>query len=107
MLLDWLGVTGPPRSVVVRHSGLKVTLTVERDHSIPIIDVLTDCERDVLDVIRAAGRRLKREAILDALARADKIHGESTVARALASLVKRRQLDNPGRRAGYGIVGQS
>ena len=48
---------------------------------------LTECERDILDVLRAAGRRLTRDEICDALDRVNKVQSVATVKRALSHLV--------------------
>jgi hypothetical protein len=64
---------------------------------------LTACEADVLAVVRAAGRRITKPEIdlrLETLGRA---HGDSTILRALARLVRVGQLSNAHDRRGYGV----
>jgi hypothetical protein len=64
-----------------------------------------DCAADCLVVIRQAGRRLKTNEVIQALIRAGKTHGKSTVKNTLALLTRNGQLkNNRGRRApGYGL----
>jgi hypothetical protein len=66
---------------------------------------LTDCERDCLEVIRKAGRRLNRNSVIQALKEAGKVHGVSTINNALSKLVRIKLLVNSrGRSAkGYGL----
>lgn len=62
---------------------------------------LTDCEKDLLELLLAADRPLTGNELLADLERANRIHGESTVRHALASLRKRNRLTlGPGGR-GY------
>lgn len=64
---------------------------------------LTACEEDLLAVVRAAGRKITKPEIdlrLESLGRA---HGESTVLRSLARLVRIGFLTNAHDRRGYGI----
>jgi hypothetical protein len=68
---------------------------------------LTECERDIIDLIREAGKRLTQAQVKAQLEAAGKIHGDSTVTHALAELTgdKRRltsKRDEKGR--GYGLA---
>lgn len=59
------------------------------------------CRRDILAVMRAAGRPLKRAAIVAALKAAGKRHGLGTVAKALADLTRTGELIGSKTRSGY------
>jgi hypothetical protein len=64
---------------------------------------LTPCEADALAVVRAAHRKLTKPEIelrLEALGQA---HGDSTLLRALARLVRDGLLTNAHDRRGYGV----
>lgn len=104
ILLDWLGETREAVECVVAHSGLRVSVRVEPYRLIPIVVPFTECERDIMAAIHSAGRPLTRTKIIKVLAREGKFHGESTIARALAGLVKRRHLVNEGRQSGYRLT---
>jgi hypothetical protein len=69
-------------------------------------DKLTECQKDCIQTVREAGRRLTTRQMLDALQTAERIHGESTVKTALAYLCKLRLMDsrkNSPRGNGYGL----
>lgn len=106
IVLDWRGFD---RFIACdfTHSGLRCRIQLEPVASVPVIDtrVISDCERDVLDVLRAAGRRMTKPAIVEALERAGKIHGDSTVSFALSALRDRGEIITPrrGSRDGYAI----
>ncbi len=68
---------------------------------------LTACERDIMEVVALASRRLTTEEVLSALQAAEMIHGDSTVVQALARLVNvKHELTNlkDKRGKGYGIA---
>lgn len=78
---------------------------------IPIVgdipaDVFTESQRDVMDVLKAATRRLTRPEIMDNLEAAGKIHGERTIADALGKLLDRRLIVGPraGSKDGYRLA---
>ena len=102
VLLDFSGVLEP---AVMSHTfrGWRCTIVIERDPaSIPLIkpeDIPTPCEAAVLYLLRSTGRRMLRPEIVSAL-EAD--HGESTIEKALAKLVKFGKIDRVTRR-GYAI----
>jgi hypothetical protein len=70
-------------------------------------DVLSECELDCLEMIALAGKRLKGDEVRIALRRAGKVHGESTVVKALAKLTgQRKELTNrtDAYGSGYGLA---
>lgn len=66
-------------------------------------DRLTDCESDILRIVTAAGRKLRRKDIVAALEAEGILWGESTIANALAALVARQVLVNRRDKRGYGL----
>lgn len=56
---------------------------------------VSQCDLDILDVIRAAGRPMTRTAILSEMTRQGKEWSERTVAGSLARMVQDGTLDNP------------
>lgn len=60
-----------------------------------------ECKRDVVEVVRAAGRPLTRKEVLKELRAANKSHGAGTVAKALAELARTVELVNPKDKKGY------
>lgn len=67
---------------------------------------LTDCQRDVLEVLAAAHPdRLTKPQIVSALDKQNRIHGESTISLALKVLAERGRvvLPRPSSKDGYGI----
>ena len=67
----------------------------------------TPCERDILGLIEETDRRYTVVQVLAALEGAGKIHGESTVRKALANLCRRTGLltnKRDSRGKGYGLV---
>lgn len=83
--------------------GWKCTVLIEPDPaSIPILkpeDIPTPCEADILTTLRDAGRRMLRPEIINAL---EDRHGESTLEKSLAKLVRLGKIDRVVRR-GYAI----
>jgi hypothetical protein len=61
----------------------------------------TGCRRDVVGVVRAAGRPLTRKQVVKALRAAGVGHGPGTVAKALADLTAAGELVNPRDKRGY------
>lgn len=100
VILDWRDGLSRPIACDVAHSGLRCRIML----SPGVIPVLlpTDCERDILDVL-VGGVRLRQADIIAALARAGKIHGDSTVVKALARMVKDGRLGHEPRR-GYAVT---
>lgn len=64
------------------------------------LDQLTECQRDILDAVRAAEKRLTGEDIKRALQAAEKLHGDSTINHTLAEMIKAGLLTN--RKDSYG-----
>lgn len=62
------------------------------------------CRRDILDVITRAGSPLPFHSVVRALTKAGKVHGLSTVTKALADLTA-GALENPRDRRGYRLPG--
>jgi hypothetical protein len=60
---------------------------------------------DILEVLRDTGHRLSTMQLLEALQRAGKVHGESTIKRKLAEMVAGGELTNEQRTTprGYGL----
>lgn len=94
-----------PVTLSHRYRGWVCTIVIEPDpHSIPILtadQIPTQCEADILRVLRDAGKRLLRPEIVRQL---DNDHGESTVTRSLARLVKLGKVQHVVRR-GYCLPG--
>lgn len=68
------------------------------------IRAVTECERDLLQLLAGQqGPRTTREILSD-LDSAGIIHGETTIKKALASLVKRRLIQVNGKKGGYLIT---
>lgn len=90
-------------AVTHSHKGWRCTIVVEPDPaSIPILkpnDIPTPCEAAVLYLLRSTGRRMLRPEIVAAL---EDQHGESTIEKSLAKLVKLGKIDRVNRR-GYAI----
>lgn len=63
----------------------------------------SDCERDILALLatRPPGEGLTRAKIIEALADADRLWGDSTIANALASMTADGLLENSRKRGGY------
>lgn len=74
----------------------------------PVVEVspatdeeLTECERDLVEILDVAGRRMTGDEIKDELQKAGKLHGDSTITKALPRLVhQKKRLTN--RRDSYG-----
>lgn len=105
LLIRWR-VAACGRRIEAEHvdRGVRCRIILEPD-IIPIVgtipsDAPTECERAILAAIRAAGRRLLTPEIVIAL---EDRHGESTVGRTLARMVRDGRLTNVNRR-GYGIA---
>lgn len=66
------------------------------------------CAADVLDVLRAAGRRLNAREILDEFQARGLEWSERTLRRYLAELMERGRVDNPEDASprGYGLTGR-
>jgi hypothetical protein len=71
-----------------------------------VVDGLTECQRDILEVIRASQSRLTTRGVCEALSLNQMIHGQSTVKLALSDLVKSNHLTNcqKCRPKGYGLA---
>lgn len=83
------------------------TLAVTRPEQLSVADDdLTDCERDVIDVLRTAGHRMTTSQIFQATEAAGHLHGETTIRLALSHLVKLHVLDNASHAQprGYGVL---
>jgi hypothetical protein len=63
----------------------------------------TLCERDLLAVVRSSGCRLTMPQIRARLDQRGQLHGESTLLRALARLVRVGHLTNAHDRRGYAV----
>ena len=59
------------------------------------------CRRDILDLVRSAGKPLTRKQVVRGLKDAGKAHGLGTVAKALAELTTGKELENPKDKKGY------
>jgi hypothetical protein len=96
------------RRVRIRIGDIRIIIDVghaER-RKLPAEIAPTTCERDIIDLIRAAGRRVLQPEIMDVLTKADRRerrHGESTVAKSLARMVRDGRLTHVTRR-GYGVA---
>lgn len=104
---NWKGQLNRTLTRTVIHADIRCTIILEpHQTTVPIVDLYTDCERDCLQAIQDAGRRLKKWEIIDALTDAGKIHGDSTVGHSLTALVKRGKLIGPpkGTRHGFALV---
>jgi hypothetical protein len=103
ILIDFRGVL-EPASISHTFRGWRCTVIIEPDpSSIPIIkpeDIPTPCEAAVLYLLRSTGRRMLRPEIVSAL---EDDHGESTIEKALAKLVKFGKITRVVRR-GYAIA---
>ena len=113
LITQWAGHTEP---ITMTRQGcrVKVTVIIEPDYSIPNVGTLppgpaplTECQRDIMDVLKSSERPLTRPRIIDALESQQMIHGESTIARALSALVKAGLIhSDPEHRQGYSVVQQ-
>lgn len=109
LILKWKN-SPLPLSMKANYHGCRCTIIVERaGDPLPLIDAnaLTDCQSDILDVLRAvAPKRLTKPKIINALDDAKKFHGVSTVALALVALGTRGLIarPRPKSRDGYGIT---
>jgi Fe2+ or Zn2+ uptake regulation protein len=65
-----------------------------------------ECKRDVMQVVREAGRALTRKEVVKALRLAGKDHGPGTVAKALADLTSAGELVNLKDKRGYRLPGR-
>lgn len=63
-----------------------------------------ECRRDILDVLRKAGRPMTRKELVKALREAKTAHGAGTVAKALAELTGGGELVNPKDKRGYRLA---
>ena len=59
------------------------------------------CRKDIVEVVRAAGRPLTSKEVVRALRDAGRPHGSGTVAKALADLTKAGELVNTRDKRGY------
>lgn len=88
---------------------LEVTVTIPLIHDVADAPgssrpALNECSLDIIDVLKASERPLVKPKIIDALERSGKIWGESTIARALARLVKLGIILHPKHaRTGYSM----
>lgn len=64
---------------------------------------LTPCERDCFEVVQDAGRRITGPDLRRVLESRQQIHGESTIAKSLARLVKLKLITPGNKRDGYGV----
>jgi hypothetical protein len=66
---------------------------------------LTVCQRDCIEIVREAGRRLTTDEVCQLLERTGKLHGYSTIKNALAFLCKLGHLNNrrDGNPRGFGL----
>jgi tRNA A-37 threonylcarbamoyl transferase component Bud32 len=105
VLIEWQMYPHKVRAVA-EHAGKRVTITVEPIHVVPLFDMLSECERDIMSALKSAGQRLTRPQIVAALDAAGQLHGDSTIRNALARLVRAEILDSPGvgKRGGYGLA---
>ncbi|WP_149113303.1 Rrf2 family transcriptional regulator [Limnoglobus roseus] len=62
------------------------------------------CSRDVLAILEAAEGPLVLPDIRQRLENREQLHGESTVRKVLAAMVRAGILTNPGHRAGYSLA---
>lgn len=106
---NWVGQVNRKIKSTVAYRDIKCTIILEPCQTvIPFVHIETECQRDCLQVMREAGRRMKRNEIFAALEDAKLIHGESTIRNALADLVRRGKLIGPpkGTRHGYALPEQ-
>jgi hypothetical protein len=104
-LARWFPGDNPVHLIIRLRDGRSIKLPAPQASAVPRV-MLTECETDILAVIKAAGRRLTAEEIKEHLERALHIHGDSTIEHALARLVKTGLVDNKrdARGRGYGII---
>jgi hypothetical protein len=72
------------------------------DAPAPPSDELQPCERDILDAIEAADKRLKRDTVVRCLRDSGKTWGDSTVWRHLSGLVAKGLLSRREDQRGFG-----
>lgn len=89
----------PGASVVeIATDGIRVTIRADQAAANrPSAELLTPCERDLLDLLAAAPMPMTTSQILTRLAQAGKLHGEATAKRALARLTRAGLLLNSRR----------
>lgn len=107
MLIRWREFVHGRIAASFSHEGKRCSIVLEPCGTLPLIEIpLTECQRDIMDVLKAATRRLTRPEIIENLEAAGKIHGERTVVDALAKLLERQMIVGPrvGSRDGYGSV---
>lgn len=97
----WAGNLTRPVEVRTSYKGIQCDVKIKP--IIPLVDPTapTPCERDILDTLRASDRRMLQPELVEAL-EAD--HGESTIVKALAKMVRDGRLNNVNKR-GYGLAG--
>ncbi|QEL18847.1 hypothetical protein [Limnoglobus roseus] len=93
------------RLAATAHPGVVTAVTGAPAEGRPEPFCATECSRDLLGVLRASDGPLVLSAILARLESRNQLHGESTVKRALAAMVRAGVLANPGHRVGYSIAG--
>ena len=110
--LAGLAAAGQELAVSIQQGNVTVSLTVNVESALPVppvqADTLTDSETDILALLEAAGRRMTMEQVKDQLQQAGKLHGDSTITKALPRLVHRKRLltnGKDGRGKGYGLAG--
>lgn len=106
LVIRWRANVTRRLEVKFSYGGARAFLVLEPETAIPLVnlrDAPTECERDIVETIRSAGRRLTQPEVIEALAKANKIHGDSTIVKALARMVKDGRLTQVKRR-GYGIA---
>lgn len=96
-LLSDLGAVAEPQTVRVQVGNSVCQVIVRPARGGP----RAKCRADIMDVMRKAGRPLKRPGIIAALKAAGKRHGRSTVAKSLADLTGFGDLKGSKTRVGY------
>jgi hypothetical protein len=109
-VLDALADAAKELHISIKRGGVTVTLDVAGTAATSpgdLPDALSPCEADIITTISNAGQRLTAEGIKRGLQDAGKLHGDSTVTKALARLVQKKKCltnrsDSYGR--GYGLA---
>lgn len=107
LLADWIGQVEQPVHARVERQGVRITVTVEPTQlSLINLTPITVDEARVRYVVAHSPRRLLAREIAHAMKDEKPRIAFRTLRRHLAAMVKAGHLDNPGRRAGYGIPGR-
>ena len=87
-------------------TSLKDGMQQEYDPITSAIPILSETEQQIVDVLRASGRRMVTDEILQAMLLQYRKRGQSSIKQSLASLVRRKILDTKegGNPRGYGLL---